>query len=500
MSIEHGSTNRQRMSKLRSAVFPVHNVELSKFAPLCLLIFLTTFVHHLLRVFKEPFLVTATGSGPEVLSFVKLYLVLPGTIGATMFYVRMRRTLTIESCYQYALWFFVLFFFAFNYLLLPYMPWLHPSADVVLGYKQSYPVFYWFFTMWENWGYCLYYVGAELWGIFMLSVLFWQLANDSICLEKAGRFYPLFITISNVSLLMINPLVAYLSTGDMHAMAAVNVIILGVLVLMLVVFYIWQYRCADGIDDESTQQSQTAPPPIRQGASFSQGIKIMADSKYIRYISFMVMFYAMTITVMEATWKSYVVRLYPSTNEYMTFIATYSTYTGIVTIVVNYFGKNLIRTLGWTVGAIITPLIFGFCALLFYLLIFADSYFAGVWFAQEMLLSWTVSVGAATVMLSRSAKYSFFDPTKEMAFIPLDKQTRMYGKAVADGMGNRLGKSLAGLLVSTMLMMMGGNVYQWSLPLGVVVVLLSVLWFRYSLRLGRLYSEKVATQSAQVVV
>lgn len=117
-----------------------------------------------------------------------------------------------------------------------------------------------------------------------------------------------------------------------------------------------------------------------------------------------------------------------------------------------------------------------------------------------MLLSWTVSVGAATVMLSRSAKYSFFDPTKEMAFIPLDKQTRMYGKAVADGMGNRLGKSLAGLLVSTMLMMMGGNVYQWSLPLGVVVVLLSVLWFRYSLRLGRLYSEKVATQSAQVVV
>lgn len=40
-----------------------------------------------------------------------------------------------------------------------------------------------------------------------------------------------------------------------------------------------------------------------------------------------------------------------------------------------------------------------------------------------------VLVGAAQNVFSKSAKYSLFDPCKEMAYIPLDQETQLKARA-----------------------------------------------------------------------
>lgn len=66
-------------------------------------------------------------------------------------------------------------------------------------------------------------------------------------------------------------------------------------------------------------------------------------------------------------------------------------------------------------------------------------------------LALSVWVGQIHNLTSRSCKYSFFAATREMAFIPLDAELKVKGKAAVDVLSGRIGKFEASLVQSVLL-------------------------------------------------
>jgi AAA family ATP:ADP antiporter len=208
--------------------------------------------------------------------------------------------------------------------------------------------------------------------------------------------------------------------------------------------------------------------------------------------------YGVAINLVEVTWKSQLKLQYPSPNEYSAFMGYFSAVTGSVTILMMLFvGGNVIRRFGWGVGALITPVVLLITGVGFFsFVIFRDSLSAFISVLGTTPLMLAVLFGTAQNIMSKSAKYSLFDPTKEMAYIPLDQESKVKGKAAIDVVGARLGKS-GGSLVQQGLIIALGSVAAITPYVAGILFLIIFAWIGSAKTLSKLFAKLNAEREVQ---
>ncbi|MCB1067222.1 MAG: NTP/NDP exchange transporter [Simkania sp.] len=480
------SQSQNEFGKVRSILWPIHGFELKKLVPMVLLFFLILFNYTVLRDTKDTLVVTAPGGGAEVIPFLKFWAVLPCAVIFMLIYAKLSNKLSKPKLFYTAVLPFLIFFALFATVLYPARDYLHPNAlcDTL---QNTLPAgASGFIAIIRNWTYSIFYVMAELWGSVALSLLFWGFANDITKVSESKRFYSLFGLFANFSLIISGWLIqwaskirASLPVGVDPWQVSLNylmgMVVLSGLIIVGVYWWINRYVLTDPrfySQDERKKQKKSKPK-----LSIKESFLYLTRSKYLGCIAILVLCYGIAINLIEVTWKSQLKIQFPDPNAYSTFMGRFSQITGVVTIFMMLFvGGNVIRRFGWGRAALVTPVVLLITGIAFFsFIIFRDNLTGFIASIGTTPLMLAVIFGTAQNIMSKSAKYSLFDPTKEMAYIPLDQEQKVKGKAAVDVVGARLGKS-GGALIQQGLILGLGSIAAMTPYVGGILLFIILMW------------------------
>lgn len=487
MSTDNTSTTE--FSKLRTVLWPIHNFELKKFLPMGFMMLCILFIYTLVRDLKDTLVVShAIGGGAETLGFLKLYGVVPSAILFMIVFVKLANKLTREKLFYSIVTFFLAFFVTFGFIIFPAREYLHMSAETIANLQSSYPALHWFIPVIGNWSYSLFYIFAELWGSVVLTALFWQFANEITRVSEAKRFYSLFGFIGQLGLLASGTLIiTCASIAKKSASAGVDsfgvnlryqmgaVLIFGI---ALLVTYRWMNKSVL-TDKRFYDPGDIAKKKSKPKMGLGESAKMLFTNKYLLLIAVLVIAYGISINLVEGVFKGQIKLAYPDANDYNKLMGKLSLTTGLLTMGVMLCGANILRIFPWRTAALITP-VFLFCASLIF--------FGVIIYENKMGLNATI-MGTSVVMIavvtgliqnafSKGVKYSLFDSTMQMAYIPLSPEEKVKGQAAVSVLAGRLGKGGGAAIQSTMLMIAGGNTPLYKLVdwLAAIVFFVVLMW------------------------
>ncbi len=494
-------------SKWRSRLWPIYNFELKKLLPMFLMFFFISFNYTILRDTKDTLIITAPGSGAEAIPFLKVWGTLPIAVLFMLLYAKLSNKLSKTALFYSMITPFLVFFALFPTVLYPLRDYLHPNAFCD-HLQQILPIgFMGLIAILRNWTFALFYILSELWGSAVLSLMFWGFANDIMKVTEAKRFYSVLGLGANLALVVSGPTVTLLSNirrklpPDVDAWGVSLNLLMGMVVLAglsIIAIYYWINKNVLTDSRFYNPNEQKMAKKEKPKMSMKESFLFLVRSKYIACIALIVLAYGISINLIEVTWKGQLKLQYPNSNDYNAFMGYLSLFTGITTSFMALFvGGNVIRRFGWGIAAMITPVIL-FITGMFFLsfIVFRTSLTHVIAYLGTTPLMMAVVFGMVQNIMSKATKYTLFDPTKEMSYIPLDQESKVKGKAAVDVVGARLGKSGGSLIQQGLILVLGSVAMITPYVVGCLAVI-TIIWVYAVKALNKQFLQVSAQREAE---
>jgi len=491
--------------KWRSFFWPIYRFELKKFLPMLAIFFLISFNYNLLRASKDSLIVTARNSGAETIPFIKVWVILPMAILLTFIFTRLANRFTREKVFYIMMSGFIGFFFIFAFILYPARDALHPhdladKLQILLpsGCKGL-------IALLRNWTFTLFYTMSELWSTAILTVLFWGFANEVTTVPEARRFYGILATGANIAQICSGQVSIFLSRNIFipqlpygkepweQSVLFLNcaVIVSGILSIVL---FRWLNKHVI-LPNERIQEQSHKSEKIKM--SMRKNFAYLSKSKYLLCIALIVLTYNVAVNLIEIVWKNQIKLVYPDPSMYNAYMGEVLTATGIIaTIVSILLTTNIIQRFSWTYSALIPPVVTLATGAFFFIFTVFPSLdaFGLIPLLGISPLYLSVTFGSLQNCLTRASKYTLYDATKELAFIPLSKESKLKGKAAIDGVGSRLGKSGGSVIHQGFLIIF--TTLAASTPyIAIVFTGVVVIWIMAVTSLGKQFDELVSSKT-----
>lgn len=496
---------------IRSAIWPIYRHEVRKLLPMIIMLFLICFNYSALRNMKDALIVTS--SGAEVIPFIKVWAILPMAVVLTLIFTKLSNRFSQEKVFYIMTTGFLLLYGLFAFVLYPYRDALHPveSADYLQNLLPA--GFKGLISMYRYWTFTAFYVMSELWSTIIMTVIFWGFANEITRLGEARRFYSVLSIASNFAAIaagltsiyishegVFNPAIPLGNDSWEQTMMLLMIIIIVSGILTMATFRWMNKRVLN--DPSYDDLHQIKRETKKKGKlSFKESVSYVSGSKYLLGIAVIVVAYNLSINLSEVIWKDQIKNLYSGATEYNNYINNLTAIQGVVSTLLSVGLAQMINKFGWTKTALVTPVVMAVTCVGFFGFLFFQDHLAPFFLSWLGMapLSIAVFFGSAQNCLSKASKYSVFDATKEMAYIPLSHESKLKGKAAIDGVGSRLGKSGGSLLHQGFLMIFA-TVSASAPYVAVFMIGVIFLWVVAIRSLGLKFDNLVAEREQETIL
>ena len=403
------------------------------------------------RILKDSLIISSLGA--EIINFIKLWIEMPVGIIFVIVYNKLINIFDTERVFQIIVLSFTVIFATFIFFILPNKETLDVDTVLINSLISSYPNFKFFIMMFGNWTLVIFYVTASLWPVIIYSLLFWQVMNKINTGNEAINNYPIINFIGQLNLLLSGSILTFLSRKDNPFFIFVSSIfgnqntivnILSILVIttsfiiILVLFFIKKG------DYNSNKQSLDVKKD-HPNLSIKESLKFIFASKTLIYMFILVASYSVTINLIEGLWLSKAKEFYINEDELIHYQGQVLFWTGVFTLTATASSSFILKYCKWRFAANLTPIISIIMGGGFFLLISFESSIKEYFTLDNSIvpLFLIITLGALQNIFIKGVKYSYFDVTKEMLFIPLNRELRTKGKAAVEVMGARGGKLIS---------------------------------------------------------
>lgn len=441
--------------RFKDAYWPIHTNEYCHFFYMSALMFCILFNQSVLRIIKDSILIAEVSA--EITNFAKVYCVTPLAAVFVVIYAKMVNRFTFEQIFSYLTIFFLAFFIFFAWIIYPNVHAWHFDSEKMQALATLYPYLKWYIALGQNWSYVLFYVLAELWPNIFYILMFWQLANQITTTEQAKRFYIRFSLFGNSAVVIVGLILMSLAsensfihkyygkTGSKIFLVQSSI---GFVAIFSALSIFLVKRIYKKVVLNTTQYSLAKSSKIK--LSLKESFSYIISSRYLWLLLICSAAFGLTMNLVEAVWKAKIKELYSTVNQYAEFNSLYIMWTGISIMFMTVIGNKIMQHQNWFIAAIITPVIIMATGSMFFILIVFEDYSAS--FAEKVLLTsplvLAVTIGAIQNIIVKGAKYSIWDTSREMLYIPLDNELKTKGKAAVDIVSSKIGKSSSGLIQS----------------------------------------------------
>jgi len=408
--------------------------------------FFFAFNYFILKSLKETLLITSPEAGAEVIPFVKMWVLFPTSLALLAAFTWLASKFSYRLAVFALIFFFLACYAIFAFALYPYRENLH-LHEVAKKMKSVLPMgWHGLSSVVRYWSFSLFYVTTECWCTIAYSVIFWGYANAALQLSEAKKYYP-YLTLAGTAAALIAAPVTLFLTGDFFNPTSLSrwdfsfySLVSAVLISGTIALTLFLTNC----------------PPIRHGFANQKRLPFLTAflnvfrSKYLMTLAVICVMYNLLINLTDVIWKNEVLKVHSDPADFTRYLGGVTLMTGIVsTFLTLFICRQSLKNLGWTATALLTPTTALITGTLFFFVLFGGEY-GGFRFS----LSTIVFLGSFHICLSSAAKYTLFEPTKEMAFIPLSAEEKLHGKAAIDGLGSRLGKTGSSIIYQFLLVLL----------------------------------------------